>query len=88
MSFVLELVFEGIEDIGTDRKVKKWIRIPLLVLIILFYLLIVSVLFICAIAVFKTNIVVSLILFAITAFMLWGAIGKFKSIYCRMKNGD
>lgn len=38
IEFILELILEGTIEIGTSRKVSKFIRYPLLALIILFYI--------------------------------------------------
>lgn len=86
--FILDLVFEGIEEIGTDRRIKAWIRIPLLGIIILLYLSVVTVLFICGIIVLKTNVLAAVIILAVTGLMIWGTIGKLRSIYHKIKRNN
>lgn len=40
IELILELIFEGIITIGNNKKISKWIRYPLMILILLLVLLI------------------------------------------------
>lgn len=41
IEFILEILFEGAFEAGTSSKLPKWIRYPLLTIIILFYALLI-----------------------------------------------
>lgn len=67
---ILDLIFEGsIEIIKSNTKISKWIRYPLIVLIILFFMVITFGLFILGIFVLNKNIYAGL-LFIVTSLIL------------------
>lgn len=57
IEFILELILEGSMEIGTNKKISKFIRYPLLVLIILFYMAFIFLFIYIGINVLKDNII-------------------------------
>lgn len=41
MEFIFEIVFEGILELATNKKVSKWLRYPLVALILVVYIAII-----------------------------------------------
>lgn len=78
--FIAELLLEGGLEIGTNKKISKWIRYPILIIILAFVGGIIALLFILGITLLKTNILAALLLITVTLILLIGSIYKFKKI--------
>ncbi|MDD3341221.1 MAG: hypothetical protein PHN72_03365 [Bacilli bacterium] len=74
MEFVLEIIGEFVFEIlfytGTDKKVSKWIRYPILFLLILLYGFIIFGLLGISIKLLNENIMVSILLFILDIFII------------------
>lgn len=83
---IFELIFNGIEEIGADRKISKWVRYPLILLVTLFYLSVIGFLFLFAIKAASTKeYIVAILVFALALFLLIGTILKFRKTYFSKK---
>lgn len=78
---IVELIFEGTIEISKNRKVSKWIRYPLIALIVLFFGLIVFLILYLGFAFLKENVLLGFLLIAIAIILLVGCIIKFKNVY-------
>lgn len=85
MDFILELIFEflfdGMLEASKSNKVPKFIRYPLIIIIVLFFILVIGFIFIASILAIKESIVAGLLLIIIDLFLLVGSIAKFRKEY-------
>ncbi len=79
--FLLELILEGSIEVSKNRKIPKYIRYPLIVLIILFFIAVIGLVFLAGILSIKENIFVGLIFIVIGLMMLIASIIKFRKTY-------
>ena len=84
--FVAELILEGSIEISSNKKISKWIRYPLIFLIILFFSTIIFGLLISGIIILKKNIAVGIFIIIVSIIMLIGSIIKFKNTYLKKSN--
>ncbi len=83
--FLIELTMEGAIEVSKNKKISNWIRYPLIILIILFFSVVILGIFILGIIVRKDNLFLSILLIALSIFMLTASILKFKKIYIEKK---
>lgn len=83
--FIVELIFEGSIEISSNKKISKWIRYPILCILILFFSIIIFGLIIIGLILMKENFLISLLFIIIGLFLLIGSINKFKKIYLNKK---
>lgn len=83
---ILELFLEGGIEISKNKKISKWIRYPVLALVVLFFVTVLALIFLVGIMMFSTNIPVSLFLIGVGLIMLVGTILKFRRMYLEMVN--
>lgn len=83
--FIVELLFEGSMEISTNKKIRKWIRYPILAIIILFFVSVIFGILIVGISLFKENVLAALFMIFIGLAMLIGSIVKFREIYIKEK---
>lgn len=81
IELVLELLFDGMMEASKSNKVPKFIRYPLIIIIVLFFLLIIGFIFIASILAIKESIVAGLLLITIDLFLLVGSIAKVRKEY-------
>ena len=86
IEIILELFIEGGEEICTNRKISKWIRYPILFLLILFFLAVMFLIFFVGISALRTNMPFGILIIAIGLVMLISFINKFRKVYLRKKN--
>lgn len=80
--FILELLFEGGVEITKDKKISKWIRYPILAIIILFFGLVIIGLTILGIKfLLDGDILVGILFIGLALFFLIGSIYKLKKTY-------
>ncbi len=79
--FILELVLEGSIEVSKNRKVPKYIRYPLIILISLFFIAIIGIIFLTGFLSFKENILLGLFFIFIGLFMFIMSVIKFRKIY-------
>ena len=80
VDFLLELILEGSEEVSANKRISRWIRYPLIVLIGLFYIAVISIIFLVASKVFEENRLISIVLLLLDVFLSIRTIIKFKKI--------
>lgn len=83
--FLVELLAEGTIEISKSKKVSKWLRYPLIALIVLFFSLVILGIFALGIIMLKENLLLSVILILLSLFMLIAGILKFRKTYIDKK---
>ena len=83
--FLVELLAEGTIEISKSKKVSKWLRYPLIALIVLFFSLVILGIFALGIIMLKENLLLSVILILLSLFMLIAGILKFRKTYMDKK---
>lgn len=85
IELLLDLIIEGSIEISSNKKVSKFIRYPLIVLIILFFTLFILGLMLLGVIILKENIYFGIFLLIIVLILLISGINKFKNIYLEKK---
>lgn len=85
LEFILELFVEGGMEVSSNKKISKWIRYPILFLLILFFSIVIFGLLFLGIMVLKRNILDGLLFILISIVLLIGSILKFRQIYVKRK---
>ncbi len=83
---IFELLFEGAIDVSSNRKIGKWIRYPLILLIALVFAFVTGIIFFAAVLIYDKSIVVSIFFVILDLALLIGSIMKFKKIYLSKKD--
>ena len=90
MDFIIELIFEflfdGMLETSKSNRVPKFIRYPLIIIIILFFILVIGFIFIVSILSFKESIIAGILLIIIDLFLFVGSIYKFRKEYFSKNN--
>lgn len=86
MELLFELIFEGGFELSKSKKVPKWIRYPLICLILLGFILIFLLIILVGVLMLKENIWVSLLMFGISLVFLYSGIKEFKKVYFEKKD--
>lgn len=81
VEFVLSIVLEGCMEAGKSSKIPKYVRYPLLVIVVLFFTAVIGVTFFAGSLAIQKNIVAGIALFLLGLFMLTACIVKFKKEY-------
>lgn len=81
IELILELLLEVEEEICYDKKVSKWIRYPILIILILIYGAVIFGIMYLGICMLKENIIAALFCIIISIIILVGLIVKFKITY-------
>lgn len=79
--FILELVLEGSVEVTKSTSVPKYIRYPLIAIILLFFLAVIGVIFWTGIIALKYNAIVGISLILIGLVMSIMSVMKFKKVY-------
>lgn len=79
--FILELVFESSIDASKNKKIPKYIRYPLIVIIALFFIIVIGLIFLTGILSLKENVVAGIFFILIGIFMTIMSIVKFRKTY-------
>jgi len=82
---ILEIFLEGSLEICSNKKLSKWIRYPLLMILTLIFIAIVLGLLMLGIYLFKTSIIISLIFIVCSFLLCIGTIIKLKNLYDERK---
>ena len=88
IELLLDLILEGSIEISSNRKVPKWIRYPLIVLIILFFTIVIFGMLILGLIILKNNLYFGLLMILISIILLILGIKKYKIIYVEKKNEE
>lgn len=81
IEFIVELLLEGSIELGTNKKVPKIIRYPMLFFITTILLLVILLILYLGIRIWSQNKYASIFIMVIGIFFLIGFILKFKHIY-------
>ncbi|MBP3461879.1 MAG: hypothetical protein J6K21_05705 [Bacilli bacterium] len=81
IELVIDLVLEGSLEVSKNKKISKFIRYPLIAIIILFFAIVIFGLMFIGIICLKNSIVGGLIILLFSILLLIMAILKFKKIY-------
>ena len=87
LEFVFEVIFEIGEEVSNDKKISKWIRYPIMVLMGIFYIGVIGLLFVVGLSALKENLLFGLFLIGLALFFAIGLFVKFRKIYKLKKNG-
>ncbi len=83
LEFIFELIFEGSVEISANNKISKWIRYPLIVIIVAFYLGLIGLFFALGINMFNENKLRSLLMIALAIFMFVICAVAFRKLYLK-----
>lgn len=86
MDLIIEFIIEGIIEFIQNKKISKWIRYPLLLVISAFYSLIIVALGIVMIKVFSENILFGVCLLIIEIILILGIICIIKKVMNKKYN--
>lgn len=78
---ILELMLEGSYEISKNRKISRWIRYPLIVILLLFFSLIIFGLIYLGLIFMKDSILIGVLLVGLGIVFLGGSIVKFRKVY-------
>lgn len=85
IEFLGELLIEGSMELATNKKISKWIRYPLIMLLSIFYSIIIFEILYLGLKLMHENIIISMILILISILLL---IGTFIVFYRKCKNNN
>lgn len=85
IELLLELIIDGSIEVSSNKILPKWIRYPLIVFIIIFFLLIYAIIFGTGILILKDNIYASIFIFLLGLILVIAGIKKFKKLYLERK---
>lgn len=74
IEFIGEVIIEGIIELIQNKKISKWIRYPLLIIILLFYAFIIDAIAIVMIKGFKEDIVLGIFMLLVEVLLIIGII--------------
>ncbi len=81
--FLLELILEGSIEVSKCKKLPKWVRYPLIILIILFFLFVIGSLVLAGVLALKENLLGGIFILAVGLFLLIMSGVKFKEVYLK-----
>lgn len=89
IEFIIELILEGSFELSKNLKTPKWLRYPLIILVILFFLSVIAIIFIVGYLSLKENTIIGLLIIIISIALAVYSIAKFIDIYIkRNPNSD
>ena len=89
IEFIIELILEGSFELSKNLKTPKWLRYPLIILVILFFLAVIAIIFIVGYLALKENTIIGLLIIIISIAFAVYSIAKFIDIYIkRNPNSD
>lgn len=78
---ILEIFVEGGMEVGSNKKISKYIRYPILFLLVIFFLGVISLMLFVGISIFKESALCSVIIISVAFIILIEVIVKFIKIY-------
>lgn len=78
---ILELFVEGGMEVGSNKKISKYIRYPILFLLVIFFLGVISLILFIGISIFEESALCSVIIISVAFIILIEVIVKFIKIY-------
>ena len=89
IELIAELVIEGTFELSKNIKTPKWLKYPLIFLVIAFFIAVIGIIFTLGLVVLKENTIIGLLLIIISIAFTVYCIAKFIDIYIkRNPNGD
>ena len=89
IDFLFEIIFELLFELGgevaSDKKISKWIRYPILAIILLFILIVIGGLMLIGIGLIDENLLAALFFIFLSLLFLVGFIFKFRKEYNKNK---
>ena len=86
LEFILELFLEGSIEVSKNRKIPKYIRYPVIVILSLFFLAVIGLLFLVGILSFQENILFGILFILIGLLMFIMGMIRFRKTYFRKVN--
>ena len=88
--FFLELIVDGVIETSGNKKLSRWIRYPLIALVVLFFGAVIALIFYLALGLSSNEPVASVIFSLLGLFLLVGTVLKFRKLYFvkRTDNGS
>lgn len=84
--FIAELILEGSIEISSNKKISKWIRYPILFILILLFSVVIFGILILGLFLLEKNILFALFFIAVSLILFISAIKKFKETYIQKKD--
>ena len=79
--FFLELIVDGVIETSGNKKLSRWIRYPLIALVVLFFGAVIALIFYLALGLSSDEPVASVILLSLGLLLLVGTVLKFRKLY-------
>lgn len=86
IEFILELVFEESIEASKNNKIPKYIRYPLIAIILLFFIAVIAIILLAGFLSFKENKIVGIFFILLGLFILVMSIIKFRKTYLNKTN--
>ncbi len=86
--FIIELIFEGSIEVTKNSKFPKYIRYPLIVLLMLFFITVIGLILLTGVLSFKKNIILGFFFILLGIGMFVMSIIKFKKIYLTKRDSN
>ena len=88
VEFFGELIFEGILEVVSNKKISRWVRYPLLTLFILFFAIIIFGLIFGGIASLKNSLIGGMFIIVVGVILLIAGLSKFREFYLYERKKD
>lgn len=88
IGLIFELIVDGCIEASGNKKVCRWIRYPLIVLVCLFFGSIIALMFFVAFGVSKENPLGSVMVGMLGLFLLVGTVLKFRKLYFTKRSSE
>lgn len=90
LEFFLELIVDGGIEASGNKKLSRWIRYPLIALVVLFFGTVIALIFYLALGLSSNEPVASVAFSSLGVFLLVGTVLKFRKLYFakRADNGS
>lgn len=85
LELIVEILLEGSMEIGANTKISRWIRYPILLILILFFTFIISVILFFGLYLLRKNIFVAFVIICFDVFLFVSSIKKLKKLYLKEK---
>lgn len=84
----LELIVDGVIETSGNKKLSRWIRYPLIALVVLFFGAVIALIFYLALGLSSDEPVASVIFSLMGLFLLVGTVLKFRKQYFAKRSGN
>lgn len=88
LEFFLELIVDGVIEASGNKKLSRWIRYPLIILVVLFFGAVISLIFYLALGLSSDEPVAAVILSLLGLLLLVGTVLKFRKLYFAKRADD